>query len=846
MGNDVHFSISAKTARLIGRENIPTIEGALLELVKNSYDADATCSVILCDIPYPELPPQHFPEEHLDKTNSQIVDDIINRYYSYRAGEYYCISEMNSDEKAQLIDYFSARNRIVVVDNGSGMNLGTVNSVWMTIGTSDKEKNPKTQTKNRIKTGAKGIGRFAVDKLSNKTRMITKSDGYKTVSWEIDWNQFDNSKLLSDVAANEVELEESFEKCVSDFFGIKLAEIGKADTDWRSGTCIVLSPLREIPSEKQFEKITRSLRNINPLQSSDRFDVFLYRNGEISIHPSDTPIDKSMYDYHVVAKYDGYKTISYLMERNEIDTEKAVVQDEVATRETVLFSLDEFWNSEWFSSERYTRKSYAETIINEYDVANFFSFPTLADVHPTLEEMASLGEVSFDFFFVKNSSPEGDITKAIHPRIRGNLLSDYVGVRLFRDNIRVRPYGDQGALEDWIGLGIRHGKSPAAASHESGAWRISPNQIIGSVNIGRDRNPLLVDNANREGISPCPAFDYLIDFLQEVLCHFEYDRQYPIRNYAKWLKAKEAPFKTKAEEILDRVKNRRNKMEGDISGLNNGHVDLEKSYSSVDYEDTIEMIIEEEDSKEYLHSLILSLCTAGMLTSTFVHEAYALANHLDVRLGNLEALFNAMIDSKVYDGDPDLDPFKYLETIKADDELLSSWITLILNTSERNSIMDSHPVKEKLDVIVRNWVPFLQKKKIDIFYYPDDSDYPIKILDLALIINNFVLNSAWFLDEKDGEKKEIAITISKEADNGLYIHLVNSGPPLDPQFDNQPNAIFEPGVSSKRYTDPVTGEKKNGTGFGLWFMKTVVEQQYHGAITVEKRDDGFGLEIHLP
>ena len=844
MGNDVHFSISAKTARLIGRENIPTIEGALLELVKNSYDADATCSVILCDIPYPKIPPLHFDEAHLDKANSLIVD-IVNRYYSYHAGEYYCISDVENDDKGQLIDYFSKINRIVVIDNGFGMSLDTINSVWMTIGTSDKEKNPKTQTKNRIKTGAKGIGRFAVDKLSNKTRMITKANGFKTVFWEIDWNQFDQSKLLSDVAANEIEIDENFEKCVFDFFGIKLNEIGKADTDWSSGTCIVLSPLREVLSEKQFERTIRSLRNINPLQSSDRFDVFIYRNGDVFLQPSDTAIEKSMYDYHVVAKYDGHRKILLSMERNEIDTEKEFVQDEVATRDTVLFSLDEFWGAEWFASEQYTRNSFAETIVNEYDVEDFFSFPTLAGTHPSAEEMASLGEVSFDFYFVKNSSPEGDITKAIQPRVRGKILNDYVGVRLFRDNIRVRPYGDQGALEDWIGLGIRHGKSPAAASHESGAWRISPNQIIGSVDIGRDRNPLLVDNANREGITPCTAFDHLIDFLQEVLCHFEYDRQYPIRNYSKWLKSKEAPYKTKANEILDRVKNRRSILDVKGSVLTDNHANQEKAYSSIDYENTIAMIIDEEDSKEYMQSVILSLCTAGMLTSTFVHEAHALANHLDVRMGNLETLLNAVIDSKSYEGDPDLDPFKYLGLIKADDGLLSSWISLILNTSEKNSPMDSHIVCEKLEVIINNWLPFLQKKKISAYSSSDDSAYPIKILDLALIINNFILNSAWFLEKQAEGEKKIEIMIAKELDNGLFIHLVNSGPPLDTQFVRQPNTIFEPGVSSKSYLDPLTGEEKKGTGFGLWFMKTVVEK-YHGAITVEKRISGFGLEIHLP
>ena len=43
----IPFKVSARTARLIGQENFSTAEGAIIELVKNSYDADATHCVVL-------------------------------------------------------------------------------------------------------------------------------------------------------------------------------------------------------------------------------------------------------------------------------------------------------------------------------------------------------------------------------------------------------------------------------------------------------------------------------------------------------------------------------------------------------------------------------------------------------------------------------------------------------------------------------------------------------------------------------------------------------------------------------------------------------------------------------
>ena len=43
----IPFAISARTAHLIGMENFANAEGAIVELVKNAYDADAeTCVVV--------------------------------------------------------------------------------------------------------------------------------------------------------------------------------------------------------------------------------------------------------------------------------------------------------------------------------------------------------------------------------------------------------------------------------------------------------------------------------------------------------------------------------------------------------------------------------------------------------------------------------------------------------------------------------------------------------------------------------------------------------------------------------------------------------------------------------
>lgn len=52
MSTRIPFKVSARTARLIGRENVATSKGAIIELVKNGYDADSRFSIVLIDNRY--------------------------------------------------------------------------------------------------------------------------------------------------------------------------------------------------------------------------------------------------------------------------------------------------------------------------------------------------------------------------------------------------------------------------------------------------------------------------------------------------------------------------------------------------------------------------------------------------------------------------------------------------------------------------------------------------------------------------------------------------------------------------------------------------------------------------
>lgn len=168
----IEFQVSAKTARLIGRENIADVDGALIELIKNSYDADASCVYVDFFMPFPDIPDR----TAIGTFSSYLSENelfFVRTCYEEEKGEWRKKTNLSDKDQNKLRKILFSYNRIIVADNGSGMNLDIVKDAWMYIGTSNKEHDSMSE-KGRIKTGAKGIGRFALDKLSTQSLMYTK------------------------------------------------------------------------------------------------------------------------------------------------------------------------------------------------------------------------------------------------------------------------------------------------------------------------------------------------------------------------------------------------------------------------------------------------------------------------------------------------------------------------------------------------------------------------------------------------------------------------------------------------------------------------------------------------
>lgn len=130
----------------IGKELIQNEAAAIIELVKNAYDADA----------------------------DEIYIDI------------------NLDEISKTVS-------IKVSDNGHGMDIDTFLNKWMVPSTNDKFERKISTHKKRVMQGRKGIGRYAVAVLGNKLDIQTTTKELSLTSAEIDWDIFNKVQYLDEI-----------------------------------------------------------------------------------------------------------------------------------------------------------------------------------------------------------------------------------------------------------------------------------------------------------------------------------------------------------------------------------------------------------------------------------------------------------------------------------------------------------------------------------------------------------------------------------------------------------------------------------------------------------------------
>ena len=764
---EVPFNISARTAKLIGLENFANAEGAIVELVKNAYDADADICVVVADI-----------------------------------------RESREDSK------------LFIIDNGSGMTEEIILHHWMTIGTDDKLINAKSRVKKRVKSGAKGIGRFALNRLGKNAEMVTfasenKGNGYK---WAVDWSAFDKAERLTDITASVDKL--GYEEAAKWFDDCGLNKLPNAEKlnllEFR-GTVLCISDLRDTWTDDGLGNLLNNLEMLIPEHMQSAFTLYLYKMQDLEWSGKVNPAEYTDYDYKISATFDGIKTIDLIIERNELnvsllETKYLKVFDRKAMQVSP-YRLDDFRN----------RAIKKKALVSEQVPQDLLN---------------KVGPFSFTFFFIKNTNSddrERDGAKKypynqIDSSARRNWLAKFGGVRIFRDEFRVRPYGENG--NDWLALGRRQAQSPGGAGQKMGGYRIRPNQISGVVNISRLTNKAFEDKSSREGIQENDEFEVFKNILLQMISAFEEDRNYIMYNLSEQYK-EEHPVTVKAQDIAKETlsKTEKENQSDDALKLKT----LAEGFQSLE---------EELDAKDAELAMLRGLASMGISVATYTHELRSVMLRLLPRNNLLRNILEKYLPVEQFSGMRFNNPYKELDTMKGEDEKLYNWLLYSLHSIQRSKRDEKEiNLSEYFNGFVMGWEPSLSKKNIKIvsdLTGLGDAKIDAIEMDLDSVYNNFIANSInAFLKSPEMNK---AITIRAINDHGYaVIDFVDNGCGLAAEYKDNPDVIFN------AFETSIVDSKNNkiGTGMGLFIAKGVIDKFKDSTISLLPVQQGFGIRTIL-
>jgi len=269
------FKPKARLLILLGEQLIRNEIISVVELIKNSYDADATKVDIL-----------------FDKVTG-------------KGGE------------------------IKIIDNGSGMSKDTVLNVWFEPGTEhrlkqrdDGERTPKFK---RIPLGEKGIGRFAAHKLGDVVELVTRAEkNEKETVVTVDWNKFSKNDYLENIKLGwKTRKPELFDGCKHD--GLKYE---------KHGTQITIRNIRKEWKEPMAENLFKKIHALNsPFSELSDFKVNI-TSAEFSKLLEKIPdmgkvLEKAIYSITGSINDDGIFKYKYKFSNSAFpDLERSVTYDE--------------------------------------------------------------------------------------------------------------------------------------------------------------------------------------------------------------------------------------------------------------------------------------------------------------------------------------------------------------------------------------------------------------------------------------------------------------------------------------------------------------------------------------
>lgn len=444
----------ARLITMLGDQLIKNELIALVELIKNSYDADASW----VKVSFNDFSPDYA---------------------------------------------LTAASKIIIEDDGCGMNADILKKHWLNPATPDKLRrkavNAKTE-KGRILQGEKGIGRFAIFKLGKTIKITTRRQKQDAEGHFIDegddientlvydFSKYDDNFLKENGQDKDLFLENlQVELSQASPTTIVPKDVALGTTKRKRkpyGTIIEISNLKTKWTFLRVARVQSEVGKLQPIFSQDTdgdFGVWIYKDNQL--HESQDRYKEQLHNClenkSVFKVTDGrYSSVDNIISFN----------------------------------------------INGQDVHLSFEDPDISGLKQfekfnTPEYKTECGSFYFEFYIFDFNVDSENPSKYFLDSDDKKIIREH-RIYLYRDGLRVMPYGDP--EDDWLRIDIARGTIRADEF-------LSNDQVVGCVYISQEENPKLIDKTNREGlIEDGRALDDFITVLQLIL---KYLRKKPFVQY---------------------------------------------------------------------------------------------------------------------------------------------------------------------------------------------------------------------------------------------------------------------------------------------------------------------------
>lgn len=814
----MNLTASARLIMQLGEQLIEDELVALLELIKNAYDADANNVDVLID------------------TNT------VTPY---------------------------GKGLIEIKDDGNGMIPSIVRNSFLRLSTSFKEEEKSSIYYHRRVLGKKGIGRLSFQRLGNyisvetvpnieryeKTELLKKEDKefineYSKINIDIDWSEFPIDMDFSDIMATV-----KYEKDIVASYGTKIVIQGIKNLNFWD------------MDKKKEEKLKNELLNMmDPFQKNlkekrkDGFSVLLKINDTpYSVKPIEEDLLDELYDSKVTFKFKNWKfhikverQLKYIMQRRESmikNMKKAgfeVLHEEKYEKETKKYDIDFFdlkevavnypkinftvekisflrkEELEELEKEREEKKiseeEYREKILAQYAYPGDFEGKIYARDLMNTEEI--------DIILQK----EGLIKAKLNTlRDINKVWSSMQGVYVYRNGFRVLPYG----RKDWIGFTEKSQKSAANIYRE--------HTVVGYLKIDGFTSENLEEQTNRQGFIQDEYGKNFFMLLQEFLLNIIFESDVLFRDgftSIKNLKNKVVTENGKItfEKVSGYEEEKNDKMQDVKAGIEDLKIAvINKSISGSasqkaienlqqqlsEYEKVEQKVIDEKSQEIYLKSKqideikdIVPLLGLGIIAESLTHEMKRIEQNVEEYAKNT-IKFKNDVDRIV----------KNQRNIITQTNFLKIQLAHMESTYRRNLEKQEEILLRDflLEMYVNGDSPMARKAyrdNVDVLVEGDNILLKANKGILTTIFDNIFLNSLYWVQYSD-QKKYIKFVVKQSG----IIECFDSGCGVHPEIEDK---LFE----------PFRFMKENGRGLGLFIVKELTENMNGRVWLSDERREG--------